>query len=570
MIGILTFVGTQSHGACLQAYALQRKITEMGYEARIIPYQCTELKKEMDKRLPSAGGSLKKRAGVLARYPVIRDRYRKFAAFEKQYLGIEELAPSIDFSEFDRIIAGSDQIWNLEITGGDYTYFMEGIDPLKKATYAASIGTDSLSEQTEEKCLSLINEIPFINVREKNLKDYLEKKLPDKNIGLVLDPTQLIDSAEWKKLAGDKPIRRKKYMFVNFPAVDAKTWERIHEIARMKGLEVVFLTNQIKIKKGCRCIYSADPFEYLNLVRYADYVITGSFHTLSFSLLFERQFLCTRAMIGSRNSRLSSLLDLAGLSDRTLTGRWSDTPVDYEKAFHYFALGAFDGHLVSLYKIGDMYRNGYYVKKNEIEAFNIYMHCVDTMTQEEDIRKAVEVMRNGGVILYPTDTVWGIGCDATNAEAVKRVYEIKQRDDSKALICLVDSDARLQRYVRDVPDVAWQLIDSIKEGGKPTTLILDGAVNLAANLIAEDGSIGMRITQEPFSKELCYRFQKAIVSTSANISGEPAAQNYRDIDPKLLEAVDYVCTSRRQEKKPHTPSGIIRLKSDGEVMVVRK
>lgn len=331
MIGILTFVGTQSHGACLQAYALQRKITEMGYEARIIPYQCTELKKEMDKRLPSAGGSLKKRAGVLVRYPVIRDRYRKFAAFEKQYLGIEELAPSIDFSEFDRIIAGSDQIWNLEITGGDYTYFMEGIDPLKKATYAASIGTDSLSEQTEEKCLSLINEIPFINVREKNLKDYLEKKLPDKNIGLVLDPTQLIDSAEWKKLAGDKPIRRKKYMFVNFPAEDAKTWERIHGIARMKGLEVVFLTNQIKIKKGCRCIYSADPFEYLNLVRYADYVITGSFHTLSFSLLFERQFLCTRAMIGSRNSRLSSLLDLAGLSDRTLTGRWSDTPVDYEK-----------------------------------------------------------------------------------------------------------------------------------------------------------------------------------------------------------------------------------------------
>ena len=192
------------------------------------------------------------------------------------------------------------------------------------------------------------------------------------------------------------------------------------------------------------------------------------------------------------------------------------------------------------------------------------------MTQEDDIKKAVEVMRNGGVILYPTDTVWGIGCDATNAEAVKRVYEIKQRDDSKALICLVDSDARLQRYVRDVPDVAWQLIDSIKEGGKPTTLILDGAVNLAANLIAEDGSIGMRITQEPFSKELCYRFQKAIVSTSANISGEPAAQNYRDIDPKLLEKVDYVCWSRRQEHKPHTPSAIIRLRQDGQVEIIRK
>ena len=193
------------------------------------------------------------------------------------------------------------------------------------------------------------------------------------------------------------------------------------------------------------------------------------------------------------------------------------------------------------------------------------------MTREEDIKKAVETMRKGGVILYPTDTVWGIGCDATNAEAVKRVYAIKQRDDSKALICLVDSDARMQRYFRNVPDVAWQLIDSLKESdAKPTTLILDGAINLAENLIADDGSVGIRITNEPFSKELCFRFQKAIVSTSANISGEPAAQNYGDIDPRILEAVDYVCWSRRQEHKPHTPSSIIKLKENGEVEIIRK
>jgi L-threonylcarbamoyladenylate synthase len=193
------------------------------------------------------------------------------------------------------------------------------------------------------------------------------------------------------------------------------------------------------------------------------------------------------------------------------------------------------------------------------------------MTREEDIKKAVETMRKGGVILYPTDTVWGIGCDATNVEAVKRVYEIKQRDDSKALICLVDSDARMQRYFRNVPDVAWQLIDGLKDSdAKPTTLILDGAINLADNLIAEDGSVGMRITNEPFSKELCYRFQKAIVSTSANISGEPAAQNYGDIDPRIIDAVDYVCWSRRQEHKPHTPSSIIKLKENGEVTIIRK
>ena len=138
------------------------------------------------------------------------------------------------------------------------------------------------------------------------------------------------------------------------------------------------------------------------------------------------------------------------------------------------------------------------------------------MKQAEDIKNAVEVLRHGGVILYPTDTVWGIGCDATNAEAVAKVYKIKQRDDSKAMICLVDSDARLQRYVREVPAVAWDLFEL---ADKPTTVILDGAVNLAPNLIAEDGSIAMRITREEFSKELCFRFQKALVSTSANISG---------------------------------------------------
>ena len=184
----------------------------------------------------------------------------------------------------------------------------------------------------------------------------------------------------------------------------------------------------------------------------------------------------------------------------------------------------------------------------------------------KDIKAAVEVMKKGGVILYPTDTVWGIGCDATNEAAVARIYEIKRREESKAMICLVDSDNRIQRYVREVPDVAW---DVMNLATKPTTVILDGANGLAKNLIAEDGSIAMRITQEEFSKELCYRMQKPIVSTSANISGEPAAQNYCDIAEEILQAVDYVCTSRRNEHKPHKPSSIIRLRKDGEVTIIR-
>lgn len=185
----------------------------------------------------------------------------------------------------------------------------------------------------------------------------------------------------------------------------------------------------------------------------------------------------------------------------------------------------------------------------------------------EDIRKAVETMRGGGVILYPTDTIWGIGCDATNATAVSKVYKIKRRADGKPLVCLTDSEARLQRYVRDVPSLAWDIMELAT---KPTTIILDNAVNLAPGIAAADGSVALRITREAFSKELCFRMQRPVVSTSANFSGEPAAPNYRDIKPELLAAVDYVCTSRRNEKLPHIPSSIIRLRPNGEVEVIRK
>ena len=188
------------------------------------------------------------------------------------------------------------------------------------------------------------------------------------------------------------------------------------------------------------------------------------------------------------------------------------------------------------------------------------------MDYSEDIKAAVECMKHGGVILYPTDTVWGIGCDATNAEAVAKIYKIKKREESKAMICLVDSENRIQRYVRNVPDVAW---DVMNLATRPTTVILDGADGLANNLIADDGSIAIRITQEAFSKELCYRMQKPIVSTSANISGVPAAQNYRDIYEEILNAVDYVCKSRRNEHQPHQPSSIIRLRQNGEVTIIR-
>ena len=160
-------------------------------------------------------------------------------------------------------------------------------------------------------------------------------------------------------------------------------------------------------------------------------------------------------------------------------------------------------------------------------------------------------MREGGVILYPTDTIWGIGCDATNEDAVRRVYEIKQRQDSKAMLVLVDSSVKVDFYVQDVPEVAWDLIDL---ADKPLTIIYSGARNLAANLLAEDGSVGIRVTNEDFSKRLCQQFRKAVVSTSANISGQPSPRNFSEISEEVKSAVDYIVGYRQEEMSNPKPS----------------
>lgn len=188
-------------------------------------------------------------------------------------------------------------------------------------------------------------------------------------------------------------------------------------------------------------------------------------------------------------------------------------------------------------------------------------------TIADEAKKCVEIMRKGGVILYPTDTVWGIGCDATNPEAVKRVYEIKKRQDSKALLLLVDSVDRLARYVGDVPAVAWDLIELTT---KPLTIIYDGARNLAPNLVSDDGSVGIRVTSELFSKELCYRFQKAVVSTSANVSGEPTPNNFSEISREIIDAVDYVVNYKQLELGKSKSSSIIKLTKNGTVTIIRE
>ena len=176
-------------------------------------------------------------------------------------------------------------------------------------------------------------------------------------------------------------------------------------------------------------------------------------------------------------------------------------------------------------------------------------------------------MNEGGVILYPTDTIWGIGCDATNEEAVRRVYQIKQRSDSKAMLVLVDSPVKVDFYVQDVPEVAWDLIEV---ADKPLTIIYSGARNLASNLIAEDGSVGIRVTNEEFSKRLCQQFRKAIVSTSANISGQPSPANYSEITEELKSMVDYVVGYRQEEMGHPKPSSSIKLDKGGVIKIIRE
>jgi len=185
----------------------------------------------------------------------------------------------------------------------------------------------------------------------------------------------------------------------------------------------------------------------------------------------------------------------------------------------------------------------------------------------DDLKKAVEVLKSGGIILYPTDTIWGIGCDATNEDAVKRIYEIKKREDSKSMLILMENPALLDRYVEEVPEVAWDLVEI---STTPLTVIYPGAKNLAKNLIAEDGSIGIRFTKEKFTSLLLQRFRKPLVSTSANVSGEKSPAFFDEISEKIKNQVDYIIEYRQDDTTPAQPSSIIKLGTGGQIDIIRK
>lgn len=185
----------------------------------------------------------------------------------------------------------------------------------------------------------------------------------------------------------------------------------------------------------------------------------------------------------------------------------------------------------------------------------------------EEIKKAVEVLRAGGVILYPTDTIWGLGCDASNEKAVQRIYEIKKRSDAKSMLVLLDNVGKLQGYVDEVPDIAWDLVEL---ADKPLTIIYPNAKNLAPNLLAADKSIGIRITNEAFSKRLCESFRKPIVSTSANISGSQAPAIFSEISKDIISQVDYVVNFRQNDTTKSKPSSILKLGVGSQIEIIRE
>jgi L-threonylcarbamoyladenylate synthase len=185
----------------------------------------------------------------------------------------------------------------------------------------------------------------------------------------------------------------------------------------------------------------------------------------------------------------------------------------------------------------------------------------------DDIAKALEVLRSGGIILYPTDTIWGLGCDATNPAAVRRIYGIKQREDAKSMLILMENPNLLNSYVTEVPDIAWDLIEVTDS---PLTIIYPGAKNIASNLLAPDGSIGIRITSEPFTQQLIQRFRKPVVSTSANISGQKSPRNFLEITEEIKGSVDFIVGYRQDDQTKSTPSGIIKLGIGGQIEIIRK
>jgi len=321
-IGILTFNNTLNYGAVLQMYALCKKINLMGYNCEVINYECKAVEiDEIGFSLPIKK-NMKQKIKNLLMYNIQNSNLLKFKNFTKDYIKCSAQRYTRDNifeleKNYDSFIVGSDQIWNLELTKGDTTYFLDFIhDNKRKRSYAASFGYSTIPEKYVDLNRNLLKNFECLNVREISGKNLINKLLPEKSVNVTIDPTLLLDCSEWNQLITNKRKKEKKYILVYLPSKDKNTMNMIKMFAKKNDCSVKYIHRSFLSKKNMKNIKDASPIEFLELIKNSEYVITGSFHAMCFSIIFNKQFYYTIPPITNRGSRLIDLANLLNIKDR--------------------------------------------------------------------------------------------------------------------------------------------------------------------------------------------------------------------------------------------------------------
>lgn len=339
-IGILTFNKTLNYGALLQMYALQTKIEEFGYDCKVIDYKCEAVENDEIGFSLKTKKSFKQKLKNILMYKIQNDNLRKFNMFNDKYINVtlnrfDKNTISDSENDFDRFIVGSDQVWNLELTNGDFTYFLNFLnDSDKKRSYAASLGYSKIPDKYLEENKKYLQQFCKINVREEEGKKILSSILQDKDIDVTIDPTLLLEKFKWNKiLTKNSKLKNEKYILVYLPCKSKETFKLIKKFAKEKKCKIKFIHRSIYSKFGMENIKSASPNEFLDLIYNAEYVITGSFHAMCFSIIFNKQFFYTIPPIANRGSRLINLADMFELKNREFNNKniINNKNIDYKK-----------------------------------------------------------------------------------------------------------------------------------------------------------------------------------------------------------------------------------------------
>ncbi len=338
-VAILTFNKTLNYGAVLQMYALSTKIKAMNGMCDVIDYQCEAVEQEQIGFALKTKKNIKQKIKNVIMHKVQFKNLENFDYFVKKYITLTPHYTKKNITtiepQYDLFIVGSDQIWNLELTKGDFTYFLDFVkDPVKKKSYAASFGYSTIPQKYVEQNKLYLNQFSNINVREIDAKNMVNNFLSDKPVEVTLDPTLLLESKDWEMLCNmDSPLQKERYIFVYLPYQSKETMNLIKQFAKEKKCKIKYVHSSIFPKKGMENIYTAKPVEFVEFIRNAQYIITGSFHALCFSIIFHKQVYYTIPPIVNRSSRLKSLATLFGLEKREfqLENLEENKDIDYEK-----------------------------------------------------------------------------------------------------------------------------------------------------------------------------------------------------------------------------------------------